>query len=650
MALAFPRLFSSINVGHLTLSNRLCHMATLNNFAEDNLPSQRQADYYAARARGGVGLIVSEAIAVHPKSVPTSVVVRGYDDRSLDGLRRIADAVHRQGVPMLAQLWHVGRQQLWTPVSAPWAPSPLADPHSGTIPHEMSLQEIEEVVESFASTARNMKEAGFDGVELHGAHGYLITQFLSPWSNRRQDEYGGSLENRVRFLERVIERVRSACGHDFVLGLKLSGHEFVEGGIDLAEAQRIAARLAATKAIDYIGVSQGNFSKSLDAHAPDMHFPHAPFRHLARGVKEAVGDLPVCAMARIVSPGEGEEILQAGDADLIGMSRALISDPDLPRKAKSGRIEDLRPCIMCNVCWGAVSLGKPMLCIYNPSVGHEAEIDADAPPPASLVKRVVVIGGGLAGLEASRVAALRGHRVVLLEKTGALGGQANLAACLPGRGEFGEITRYLLRQVRKLPIDIRLRAEATVEGVLELAPDAVVVATGSVPPEPRLRGRNTGSVVTTWDVIEGRGNVGRRVALVDAVGEHEACGVAELLAERGTRVWFVTPFDIVGPYLNYLSRIGVTRRLLSKRTVLITGTEVKSFSGRTLVLANLYSKREHRLRDIDTVVLAGPNHAVAGLFEGLRGKVREVHAVGDCYAPRTATAAVHEGHRVGRLL
>jgi mycofactocin system FadH/OYE family oxidoreductase 2 len=650
MGAVFPRLFSSIRVGHLTLANRLCHAATLTNFAEQNLPSQRQVDYYAARARGGVGLIVSEAIAVHPKSVPTSVVIRGYDRRSLDGLRRIAEAVHRHGVPMLAQLWHVGRQQLWTPISAPWAPSPIADPHSGTIPHEMSRDEIEEVVRHFGSTACHMKEAGFDGVELHGAHGYLVTQFLSPWSNRRRDEYGGSLENRLRFLERVIEGVRSACGRDFVVGVKLSGHEFVEGGIDLPEAQRIAARLAATKGIDYVGVSQGNFSKSLDAHAPDMHFPRMPFRHLARGVKEAVGDLPVCAMARVVSPGEAEELLRAGDADLVGMSRALISDPDLPRKARAGQADDIRPCIMCNVCWGAVALGKPMLCIYNPAVGREGEIDADALSPAGLAKRVVVVGGGLAGLEASRVAALRGHRVVLLEKAGALGGQANLAARLPGRSEFGEMTRYLIRQVHRLPIEVRLGTEATVEGVLELAPDAVVVATGSLPPEPRLSGRNTGSVVTTWDVIEGRRKVGRRVALVDAVGEHEACGVAELLAGQGKRVWFVTQFDAVGPYLNYLSRIGVIRRLLNQRVVVITGTEVKSFSGGTLVLANLYTERAQRLRAIDTVVLAGPNRAAAGLFEGLRGQVGELHAIGDCVAPRGATAAVHEGHRVGRLL
>lgn len=645
---AFPRLFSPVRVGPLTLANRLCHAATLSNFAERNLPSQRQVDYYAARARGGVGLIVSEAIPVHPKSLPTATVVAGYDRGSLAGLGRIAEAVHRAGVPILAQLWHVGRQQLWTPISAPWAPSAVPDPLSGTIPHEMSPGEIDEVVQSFALAARNAQEAGFDGVELHGAHGYLITQFLSPWSNRRGDEYGGSLENRMRFLERLIERVRSACGGRFVVGVKLNGHEFVEGGIDLPEAQRIAARLAATGAVDYLAVSQGNFSKSLDAHAPDMHFPRMPFRHLARGIKEAVGALPVCALARILTPGEAEELLGAGDADLVGMSRALIADPDLPLKARAGRVEEIRPCISCNVCWDAVAQGKPMLCIYNPAVGREGEIDADLPPAAAVPKRVVVVGGGLAGLEASRVAALRGHRVVLLEKARALGGQALLAARLPGRGEFAEMTRDLVRRVERLPVEVRLGVEATAEGVLALAADAVVVATGSLPPEPALPGG--GRVVTSWEAIEAPERVGGRVAVVDADGGHEGVGVAELLAEAGRRVWLVTRFDLVGPFLNHLSRIGARRRLAARGVGLVTGVEVRSFAGGTLVLVDLYGGRERPLPELDLVVRVGPNRARDALARELRGKVPELHLIGDGYAPRKATAAVHEGHWVGRLL
>ncbi len=239
--------------------------------------------------------------------------------------------------------------------------------------------------------------------------------------------------------------------------------------------------------------------------------------------------------------------------------------------------------------------------------------------------------------------------MVLFERTGALGGQANLAARLPGRAEFGKMTGYLVRQVQTLPIDVRLGTEATVERVLELSPDAVVVATGALPPEPRLPGARGGQVVTTWDVIEGRVQVGERAALIDAEGGHEACGAAELLAEQGKRVWFVTRFDVVGLHLDYLSRIGVTRRLLSRGVEAVTGAEVKRFSRRTLVLASFYSGQEQRLRGIDTVVLAGPNRA-AGLLEGLREEVRELHAIGDCYAPRNATAAVHEGHRLGLLL
>lgn len=655
-AVAFPRLFSPLRVGSLTLANRLVHVATLNNLAERNRATVRSADYYAARARGGAGLIVSEGIAVHPKAVPTGAVIAGFEAESVPGLRRVTEAVHRHGVPMLAQLWHLGRQQLWTPISAPWAPSPVADPHSGTIPHEASRDEIRDVVAGFVTTARHAREAGFDGVELHGAHGYLITQFLSAWSNRRRDEYGGSLENRLRFLLEIVDGIRGACGPGFVLGVKLNANEFVEGGIDLPEARALAARLAAGGAVDYLGVSQGNFSKSLEAHAPDMHFPPTPFRPLARGIREAARGVPVYAMARFAAPDEAEAALEAGDADFIGMSRALIADAALPAKARAGRVDAVRPCIMCNVCWGAIPLGRPLLCIYNPSVGHEGTLDADAPPPAATPGRVVVVGGGLAGMEAARVAALRGHRVTLLERAGRLGGQALLAERLPGRADFGRMTRWLVSQVERLPVDVRLGVEAGAADVLALAPDAVVVATGSRPsldasdgPAARLAGAPPGAVASTWDVLEGRARLGASVALLDYDGEHEATGTAELLAAQGRRVWLVTPFEFAGFYENYLSRIGMMRRLLGAGVTILTATETRAFDGAGLVVENLYSRRAERL-PVESVVLAGANRAEDGLVAALRGRVPALHAVGDCYAPRKASAAVHEGHRVGRLL
>jgi 2,4-dienoyl-CoA reductase-like NADH-dependent reductase (Old Yellow Enzyme family) len=660
---AFPRTFSPITVGHLTLANRLCHVATLTNFAEANRPGQRHVDYYAARARGGVGMIVTEAIAVHPKSVPMPSIIAGWDRASVDGLTRISDAVHAHGVPIVGQLWHLGRQQLWTPVSAPWAPSAIPDPHSGTIPHAMTPEEIDEVVESHATTARNMQDATFDGVELHGAHGYLITQFLSPWSNRRDDDYGGSLENRLRFVRQIVDALRATCGRRFVVGLKLNAHELVAGGIDLAESRRIATALVGDGGLDYFAVSQGNFSKTLEAHAPDMHFPRLAFRELARGIKEVAGGVPVCVMARVVSPEDAEDALASGDGDFVGMSRALVADAELPMKARHGRADRIRPCISCNVCWGAVAAGKPITCLYNPSVGHEAAVNVDQPPAAVVKRRVVVVGGGLAGLEAARVAALRGHGVVLLEKSSVLGGQANLAAQLPGRAEFGRMTAWLIARVRELPVDVRLGVEATPELVLGLEPDAVVIATGSLPPEPRLESEDPAAsgpmttvrgalprITTAWDVIAGSVNTGDSVAVIDRDGEHEGAGVAELLADQGKRVWVVTPYDYVGFHLNYLSRIGVTRRLANRDVTVLPSMQPRRFEQGTLVLEHLYTRHEQPLDGIDTVVLAGGNRAVAALGDALRGKVAELHLIGDCYAPRKAAAAVHEGHRVGRIL
>jgi hypothetical protein len=424
-----------------------------------------------------------------------------------------------------------------------------------------------------------------------------------------------------------------------------------------------------------------------------MHFPRAPYRGIARAIREAAGGLPVYAMARFVSAADAEAALAAGDADLVGMSRALVADPDLPDKARAGRLDEIRPCIGCNVCWGAIPLGKPILCIYNPSVGHEGTIDADAPPPAPTPRCVVIAGGGLAGLEAARVAALRGHRVILLERATALGGQARLAERLPGRRDFGEMTRWLVRQVERLPVEVRLGTAATAELVQGLAPDAVVVATGSVPlvgaageapgwieatvalaaattgewasdgppgrpPAPLDAGSAPGgatgaggvpAVWSTWQVIDGTARLGARVALVDREGEHEGAGAAELLADRGHRVWYVSPFDLVGFSMNYLSRIGATRRLLQRDVTVLTASEPRRFDGRTLEVEHLYSRRRAAL-GIDSIVLAGPNRAVSDLAGALAGRGAEVHVIGDAYAPRKAAAAVHEGHRVGRLL
>jgi thioredoxin reductase len=514
----------------------------------------------------------------------------------------------------------------------------------------MTRAEIREVVDGFATTARHVREAGFDGVELHGAHGYLITQFLSPWSNRRTDEYGGSFDNRMRFVLEIVARIREACGPAFVLGVKLNGHEFVEGGIDTGEARSIARQLALA-GVDLIGVSQGNFSKSLEAHAPDMHFPPAPFRHIARAVREAVSGVPVYAMARFSTPADAEAALVSGDADLVGMSRALIADPNLPAKARAAALETVRPCIMCNVCWGAIPLGRPLFCIYNPSVGQEATIDADAPPAAAVRKKVVVIGGGLAGLEAARVAALRGHAVTLLERGPALGGQALLAERLPGRADFGLMTRWLVSRVERLPIDVRLKTEATRATILGLGADAVVIATGSPPPavpdwvSAAVRSR----VVTAWDVVAGVTPSGMTVTVIDADGEHEGPGTAELLAAEGRRVTLVTAFEFVAFYANYLSRIGIMRRLGQAGVRLVTAAVPRRFDGAALDVENLYARTIETI-PTEAVVLAGPNRASAALADVLRTDVPELHVIGDAYAPRKAAAAVHEGHRVGRVL
>ena len=444
----YPHLFSELEVGARTLCNRIALPATLTNYGSGNRITDRWVNFLAERARGGCGLIVSEIIAVDPEALAHGAIVTGYEEANEPGFKQVADEVHAAGGCILGQLWHPGRQQLWHPTRSPAGVSDQPDALSWTVPRVMSTQECARLVGTPTSRwARRLARCGFDGVELHGAHGYLITQFLSPWSNTRVDGYGGDLEGRTRFVREIAERIRDACGEAFIVGLKMPAEEGVEGGIDVEEAARITERLASTGAFDLFAYGQGNFSLSLENHVPDMHFRPGHFIDLHRRMREVSGGIPVMALGRIGTPDLAERIVAEGYGDLVGMTRAQVSDAAFSNKSREGREDEIRPCIFDNFCWGEVHAGKPIAEFHNPRLGERGEADW-TPSAASRPCKVVVVGAGPAGLEAAWVAAARGHEVHLLGAGPSAGGKLRVEARLPGHGDVAKVTEHQLRMGR----------------------------------------------------------------------------------------------------------------------------------------------------------------------------------------------------------
>jgi mycofactocin system FadH/OYE family oxidoreductase 2 len=571
----------------------------------------------------------------------------------IPGFQRLTRTVHQYETKIFAQLNHNGMQGDGKISRLPvWGPSPGKDPIFRETAKAMEIEDIRECVEYFAKSAVHAVEGGFDGIELQLGHSSLIRQFLSPASNFREDEYGGSFENRMRFCLEVIEAVHKAVGPDFTLGVRLNADEMhPRGGLTLEDAKKIAVRLEATGMLHFMDLSLGTFH-NLFLVEGSMHTPLGYTVPLSAGIRSVV-TLPVFCTNRINDPYLAEKILENGHADMIGMVRALISDPELPNKAREGRIEDIRHCIACNQgCIGRMGLGYKLGCVQNPAVGEEKTLGMDTFLPSPSPKKVVIIGAGPAGLEASRVAALRKHKVVLFEKNPEVGGQNIIAGKAAGRQEITGVTRWLISQVRKLDIDLRLGVEANEEVVLKEMPDAVVVATGSVPRSRVIPGEYSAEhVVNTQQVLTGEVKTGQKVFLIDLDGHHQATGTAEFLADQGKKVHMVCPALFVGGKLGPLQDLYLTRQRLARKGVTFTpDIAVLGIEGTLAKGLNVYSNQLIDFSGYDTIVLAAGNESCDQLYFALKGKVKELYRVGDCVAPRKTDMAIVEGHRLGRQL
>ena len=480
MAEDFPHLLSPLRVGPKTLRNRVLVTGHVDRLAENNLPTPAQAAYQAARARGGAGLQITGAQAIHSSGrLANPYAVENLGDEVIPGYRLLADAVHAEGGLLLAQLAHsastVGGGDADRPT---WAPSPIAGDEAREVPHAMTRAEIAQMIDAYGKAAARVRLGGLDGAEILAAFGYLPIAFLSPNSNKRGDAYGGSLENRLRFIFEVIEAVRAGAGPDIIVGVRIPGDERTDGGLTLPDMQEIARRLAGTGRIDYLNIIAGTNMDRIQRweHWPPTPAPHGLFVELAAAIKAVVA-VPVFVTGRITDPRDAEAVIRDGKADMVGMTRAHIADPDLVAKLKAGHLSDIRPCVGANVCITTASKG--LRCFHNPEVGRET---AWGPlQPAERPKRVAVIGGGPAGMEAARVAALRGHRVTLYERDAELGGQLRRWAKAPRTGEFGKSVAWFEGQLERLQVRVERGRALSAEDLAALDAEVIVLATGAQP-------------------------------------------------------------------------------------------------------------------------------------------------------------------------
>jgi mycofactocin system FadH/OYE family oxidoreductase 2 len=655
-------LFTPIRVGQTIIPNRIVFAAHLTNLAEENMPGARLSAYYAERAKGGCGLIITEEQSVHPSDWAYQPLVHGFDPRVVPYYRRMTRAVHEYETRIFAQINHNGMQASSIYSRRPvLGPSSMVDPIHREMCKEIEPEEIAEIVKSYALVARHVREGGFDGAELQSSHSSLMRQFFSPYYNRRDDAYGGSLENRMRFALEVIAAIRAEIGRDFTLGIRLCGDELIPAGLTLDDVIEIARRLEATGQLDFINTSIGEFH-NLYMVEGSMHTPPGYQLFVSASIREAV-KLPVFCTGRIKDPVQAERILSEGLADMVDVVRGQICDPEFARKAREGRSEAIRLCISCNqYCIGRMGLNLSLGCIQTPATGNELRFPAinlhkiEPQRVSTSVARkptVMVIGGGPGGMQAAKVAAQRGYRVTLYEQAQGLGGQINLIVRVPGRVEFGDASRNLQRELLEVGVETRLGIEVTANMIEQDRPDVVILATGSRPALPPLQGSDLPHVATTWQVLQGEktAQAGDAVLVYDQVGFQQATSVAEWLAERDCQVEVVTGQFYVGGDLGVTLDLELWYRRVLARGVMLTANHFLAGLGpASATVINNYTGQPRQIDGLALAVMATPQVANDTLYQQLQGKVKHLYRVGDCIAPRRVEHAILDGERVARAL
>jgi 2,4-dienoyl-CoA reductase-like NADH-dependent reductase (Old Yellow Enzyme family)/NADPH-dependent glutamate synthase beta subunit-like oxidoreductase len=634
----FEKLLQPIKIGEMEVKNRFVMAPMVTNYAgRDGFVTERLRAYYRARAKGGVGLIIVEAAFVDPSGKGYSNELGIYKDDFIDGLKRLVHEVRRFGTKIAIQIYHSGRQSHGAMTGGRLiAPSPIPCPVCREAPKEMTKGDINNMIEAYGQAARRAVASGFDAVEMHGAHGYLINQFLSPYSNQRMDEYGGPLENRARFPLEVLGRVRKEVGEAFPIIYRMSSEEFVDGGLTVEDTMAFSVMLS-DNGIDAIHVSGGVYESSAMIIQPAA-VSQGLYVENASSIKEAIDSkVPVLVVGRIKDPEMAEDILAQGKADMVVMGRALLADPEMPAKVIEGRPQEIRPCIGCNQgCVDKLLADQDIACLGNALTGREWEFDLDR--KASVPKRVLVIGGGPGGLECARVAAQRGHDVFLYEKGHELGGQMNIAAIPPHKGEIKELAGFLISQVKDLGVRVKVGEEVDETVIDKIKPDLVMLATGSLPINPDIPGVENNNVLSADEILAGA-SFGGNVVIVG--GGMVGCETAEFLADKGAKVTIVEMLSHVATDMGLLTKALLIQRMKQKGIKIFTKKKVKEINSGGMILEE--EGHTETIDHIDTIVLAMGYKSNMNLGKIVEEKGIPVYKIGDCLEPRNMMEAIHEG-------